>query len=193
MLKRHSLAFRLSLLSCSFCLDSSFWHGLASLNLVISTQHHYSAEIDFDMHEFKLFFFIHALRYHHVFGIKWKKRKCPWWRSIIVWLTLKGPWGGIHPPPSTYSRNNLADIFPAHRAFATFFFWVLRNFWRYFRTNPVYRSDVTQRYVIERRLKIWEFSGFAVQNIWEMAFWALKVYYLGWILVNITVIYSVSQ
>ena len=54
MLKRHSLAFLLSLLSCFFCLDSLFWHGLASLNLVISTQHHYSAQIDFDMHEFKL-------------------------------------------------------------------------------------------------------------------------------------------
>ena len=76
--KRHSLAFLLSLLTCFFCLDSLFWHGLASLNLVISTQHHYSAQIDFDMHEFKLFLFIQSLRYHHVFGIKWKKRKCPW-------------------------------------------------------------------------------------------------------------------
>ena len=36
MSKRHSLAFLLFLLSCFFCLDSSFWHGLASLNLVIS-------------------------------------------------------------------------------------------------------------------------------------------------------------
>ena len=26
----------------------------------------------------KLFPFIHALRYHYVFGIKWKKRKCSW-------------------------------------------------------------------------------------------------------------------
>ena len=42
------------------------------------TQHHYSAQIVFDMHEFKLFPFIHALRYHYVFGIKWKKRKCSW-------------------------------------------------------------------------------------------------------------------
>ena len=39
MLNRHSLAFLLFLLSCFFCLDSSFWHGLASLNLVISTEH----------------------------------------------------------------------------------------------------------------------------------------------------------
>ena len=78
VLKRHSLAFLLSLLSCFFCLDSLFWHGLASLNLVISTQRHYSAQIVFDMHEFNLFPFIHALRYHYVFGIKWKKRKCPW-------------------------------------------------------------------------------------------------------------------
>ena len=43
-----------------------------------TTQHHYSAQIVFDMHEFKLFPFIHALRYHYVFGIKWKKRKCSW-------------------------------------------------------------------------------------------------------------------
>ena len=78
VLKRYSLAFLLSLLSRFFCLDSLFWHGLASLNLVISTEHHYSAQIDFDMQEFKLFLFSHALRYHHVFGIKWKKRKCPW-------------------------------------------------------------------------------------------------------------------
>ena len=49
----------------------------SSLNLVISTQHHHSAQIDFDMHEFKLVLFIHALRYHNVFGIEWKKRKCP--------------------------------------------------------------------------------------------------------------------
>ena len=34
------------------------------------TQHHYSAQIVFDMHVFKLFPFIHALRYHYVFGIK---------------------------------------------------------------------------------------------------------------------------
>ena len=67
----------LFLLSCFFCLDALFWHGLASLNLVISTKHHYSAQIDFELHEFKLFLFIHALRYH-VFGIKWKKWKCPW-------------------------------------------------------------------------------------------------------------------
>lgn len=76
-LKRHSLAFLLSLLSRFFCLDSLFWHGLTSLNLVISTQHPYSAQIVFDMHEFKLLLFIHALGYY-VFGIKCKKRKCSW-------------------------------------------------------------------------------------------------------------------
>ena len=31
VLKRHSLAFLLSLLSCFFCLDSLFWHGLATV------------------------------------------------------------------------------------------------------------------------------------------------------------------
>ena len=34
-----------------------------------------SAQIVFDMHEFKLLLFIHALGYY-VFGIKCKKRKC---------------------------------------------------------------------------------------------------------------------
>ena len=90
VLKRFSLAFLLSLLSCLFCLDSLFWHGLATLNLVISTQHHYSAQIDFDMHEFKLFLFSHAWRYHHVFGIKWKKM--PLIMKQIVWLNLAWQW-----------------------------------------------------------------------------------------------------
>ena len=31
------------------------------VNLVVSTQHHYSAQIDFGMQEFKLFLFSHAL------------------------------------------------------------------------------------------------------------------------------------
>ena len=91
MLKRHSLAFPLSLLSCFFCLDSLFWHGLAGLNLVISTQHHYSAQIDFDLHEFKLFLFSHAWRYCHVFGIKWKE-KMPLIMKHIVWLKLAWQW-----------------------------------------------------------------------------------------------------
>ena len=33
----------------------------------------------------------------------------------------------------------------------TFFFEVLRNFWRYFRENRAYVLKVTQHYVIERR------------------------------------------
>ena len=51
---------------------------ISEFELGHSTQHHYSAQIVFDMHEFKLFPFIHALRYHYVFGIKWKKKKCSW-------------------------------------------------------------------------------------------------------------------
>ena len=86
MLKRYSFAFLLSLLSCFFCLDFLFGHGLASLNLVISTQHHYSAQIDFDMHEFKLFLFSNALRYRHVFGIKMKEEKVPLIMKHIVRL-----------------------------------------------------------------------------------------------------------
>ena len=68
------------------------------------------------------------------------------------------------PPPLDVSRDNFAEFFFTHRAFATLFFRVLRNFWRYFRTNWAYRSEVTQRYVIERRLKIWEFSGFVYKT-----------------------------
>ena len=73
-------------------------------------------------------------------------------------LTLKGPGGGRNPPPLDVSR------FSAPRAFMTFFFEVLRNFWRYFRKNRAYHSKVTQHYVIERRLKIWKFSGFVYKT-----------------------------
>ena len=55
-------------------------------------------------------------------------------------------------------------IFSAHRAFATFFFRVLCNIWHYICKNWAYCSEVTQRYVIERRLKIWEFSGFVYKT-----------------------------
>ena len=72
--KKHSLAFLLSLLWGFFWLDSLFWHRLPSLNLV-TTQHYYSAQIDFDMHEFKLFLFSHALKHHHV---AWH------WRYILL-------------------------------------------------------------------------------------------------------------
>ena len=46
----------------------------------------------------------------------------------------------------------------------TFFFEVLRNFWRYFRKNWPYGSKVTQHYVIERRLKIENISGFVYKT-----------------------------
>ena len=81
---------------------------IAGLNLVISTQHHYSAQIDFDMHEFKLLhysaqinfdmhefellLFSNALRYYHVFGIKWKNRKMPLIMKHIVWLNPAWQW-----------------------------------------------------------------------------------------------------
>ena len=47
----------------------------------------------------------------------------------------------------------------------TFFFEVLRNFWRYFRKNRAYGSKVTQHYVIERQHKIWKFSGFVYKTM----------------------------
>ena len=77
VLKRHSLAFLLSLLSCFFCLDSLFWHGLASLNLVIYIN---SSPLFYFWHAWNLncSFSVMPWEHRHVFGIKWKKRKCPW-------------------------------------------------------------------------------------------------------------------
>ena len=95
-----------------------------------------------------------------------------------------GGGGGVEStPPSTFRAITSRGKNSAHRAFATFFFQVLRNFCHYFRKKRAYHSELTQRYVIERRLKIWEFSGF-VYKTWKMAFcaknkfWALKVCYL---------------
>ena len=68
------------------------------------------------------------------------------------------------PPPSTFRAIISQKFFPAPRAFMTFFFQVLRNFWRYFRKNWAYGSKVTQHYVLERRLKIWKFSGFVYKT-----------------------------
>ena len=55
------------------------------------------------MHQFKLFLFSHSLRYHHVFGIEWKNRKCPWYWSIIVWLNLAWQW--------RYPTDNMGFLF----------------------------------------------------------------------------------
>ena len=85
--------------------------------------------------------------------------------------------GGVEStPPSTFCAIISRNFFPAHRAFATFFFQVLRNFWCYFRKNRAYRSEVTQRYVIERRLKIWEFSGFVYKTYGKWLF-VLKIHF----------------
>ena len=82
---------------------------------------------------------------------------------------------------------NLQLINP-HRAFVTFFFWVLRNFWRYFRKNQAYHSEVTQQ------LKIWEFSGFVYKTYGKWLFvlksiLGSKSVLFALILVNITVIW----
>ena len=91
VLKRHSLAFLLSRLSCFFCLDSLFWHGLASLNLVISTQHHYSAQIVFDMHEFTC-----SLSFMHwdiiICLVSNERRENALIMKHIVWLNLAWQW-----------------------------------------------------------------------------------------------------
>ena len=87
--------------------------------------------------------------------------------------------GAESAPPSTFRAIISWNFFFAPWAFMTFFFQVLRNFWCYFRKNWAYGSKVTQHYVIDRRLKIWKFSGF-VYKTWKMAscaktpFWALN-------------------
>ena len=85
---------------------------------------------------------------------------------LLLWgLTLKGPGGGRNPPPpSTFRAINSRNCFSAPRAFMTFFFQVLRNFCRYFRKIRASSSKVMQYYVIERRLKIWKFSGFVYKT-----------------------------
>ena len=85
---------------------------------------------------------------------------------ILLKLTLKGPGGGgaESAPPSTFRAIISWNFFFAPWAFMTFFFQVLRNFWCYFRKNRAYGSKVTQHYVIDRRLKIWEFSGFVYKT-----------------------------
>ena len=112
VLKRHSLAFLLSLLSCFFCLDSFFWHGLARLNLVISTQHHYSAQIDFDMHEFELFLFSHALRYHQTcVWYQMKEEKMPF--NLHFWLCQLILWNvNIYCDSTSYILLIIISLFP---------------------------------------------------------------------------------
>ena len=75
-----------------------------------------------------------------------------------------GGGGAESAPPSTFRAIISWKIFSAPRAFMTFCFQVLRNFWRYFQKNRPYGSKVTQHYVIERRLKIWQFSGFVYKT-----------------------------
>ena len=76
---------------------------------------------------------------------------------ILLLLNLNGPGGGGgNPPPRRFARY-FRGFFFTPRAFVTSLFQVLRNFWLCFRKNRAYGSEVTQYYVIERRLKIWHF------------------------------------
>ena len=66
---------------------------------------------------------------------------------------------------STISRDNFADFFPSRTALSRlFYFESCATFDAIFVKNRAYRSEVTQRYVIERRLKIWKFSGFVYKT-----------------------------
>ena len=69
VLKRHSLAFVSFVMFLLLRLRILTWIS-ESMNLLISTQHHYSAQFVFDMHEFKLFPFIDALNIMFVFAVK---------------------------------------------------------------------------------------------------------------------------
>ena len=64
------------------------WMSMCSRSMVISTQHHYSAQIDSDI----LFLFSHALSYHHVFGYQMKEEKISLIIKYIVWLKLAWQW-----------------------------------------------------------------------------------------------------
>ena len=80
-----------------------------------------------------------------------------------AWLDPKRAGGGIRrpppPPPPTFCAIISWTFLSAPRIFIAFLFEVLRNFWRYFRENKAHGSKVTQHYEIERRLKMWKFSG----------------------------------
>ena len=115
-------------------------------------------------------------------GVIWHPQAGQRWTQKPGRLTLIRPWGGEStPPPSTFRAIIACTALSRLFSFES----CAINFWRYFRKNRAYRSEVTQHYVIERRLKIWEFSGF-VYKTWKMAFcpknqfWALKVCYLPW-------------
>ena len=102
----------------------------------------------------------------YVFLYLWGGKK-----ALLTLIRPGGGGGGVEStPPSTFRAIISWKFFSAHRAFATFFFRVLRNFWCYFRKNRPYCSEVTQRYVIERRLKIWEFSGFVYKTYGKWLF-----------------------
>ena len=69
------------LLSCFFCLGLLIvtWISESEQGGHINSTPWYSAQIVFDMHEFKLLPFIHALTISgYVFGIKWKPEKMLW-------------------------------------------------------------------------------------------------------------------
>ena len=81
-----------------------------------------------------------------------------------------GGGGGLKSTPSMF-RAIIWGFFPRATLLQLF---SLKSF----RINRAYRSEVTQRYVIERWLKIWEFSGFVYQftNRWKMGS-VLKIHF----------------
>ena len=95
-------------------------------------------------------------------------------------LTLIRPGGGgveSTPPPLDVSRDNSAEFFSRAPRFRDFFLLSLAQLLTLFlEKSGVYRSEVTQRYVIERRLKIREFSGFVYKTYGKWLF-VLKIHF----------------
>ena len=81
-------------------------------------------------------------------------------------LTLIRPGWNPPPPPSTFRAIISLN----------FIFECCATFDANFRKNLAYCSEVTQRYVIERRLKIWEFSGFVYKTYGKWLF-VLKIHF----------------
>ena len=88
--------------------------------------------------------------------------------------------------PLDVSRDNLWDFFSRTTLLRLFSFESCATFDAIFlKIGCTLPKLCNVMYVIERRLKIWEFSGFVYKTLWKMPFcaknpfWALKVCYLS--------------
>ena len=73
-------------------------------------------------------------------------------------------------PPLDVSRDNFAEFFSRAASFHDFFLSSFAQLLALFSEKSAYGSKVTQHYVIERRLKIWKFSGFVYKTYGKWLF-----------------------